>query len=310
MPEKELRSFKGNGVLRMSEVLISGFADEIDAALDRQLQKLNELGMKYLSLRGADGKNIADYTLREAEEMLLPRLKAAGLGVSSLGSPIGKIDLTDEVGFARQLGQLDTLCQIANLLGCRYIRIFSFYVPAGGADGCLTAVAEKVGRFAKVAEGYGVKLLLENEKGVFGDTAARCRTLLDCVGSSSCRAAFDFANFVQCGEDTWECWGLLKEYVDYIHIKDAVFASEKNVLCGTGEGKIHELLRRAVKEEGYRGFLTLEPHLAVFDGLNALERGDGGAVIGDNGVKDGAEGFALQYRALCAILREEQITYG
>lgn len=294
----------------MSDVLISGFADEIDANLDCQLTKLRELGMGYLSLRGADGKNIADYTLREAEESLLPRLKVAGVGVSSLGSPIGKIDLNDEAGFARQLGQLDTLCQIARLLDCRYIRIFSFYVSADGADKHLTAVAEKVGRFAEVAGRYGVMLLLENEKGVFGDTAARCRALLDAVGSPSCAAAFDFANFVQCGEDTWLCWELLKENVAYIHIKDAVSTSEKNVLCGTGEGKIREILRRAVKDEGYGGFLTLEPHLAVFDGLNALERGDGGAVIGDNGVKDGAEGFALQYHTLCDILREEQITYG
>lgn len=294
----------------MSDVLISGFADEIDADFDRQLVKLRELGMGYLSLRGADGKNIADYTLKEAEESLLPRLKAAHIGVSSLGSPIGKIEWDDEAGFARQLGQLDTLCQIARRLDCRYIRVFSFYVPAECADECLSAVTEKVSRFAAVAEQYGVTLLLENEKGVFGDTAARCRALLDRVGSPSCAAVFDFANFVQCCENVSVCWEMLKKNVRYIHIKDAVSTSEKNVLCGTGEGKIRKILRQAVKEEGYRGFLTLEPHLAVFDGLNALERGDGGAVIGDNGVKDGAEGFALQYHTLCTILREEQITYG
>lgn len=293
----------------MEQVFISGFADEIDMDFDRQLAKLKELGIRYLSLRGADGKNIADYSYHEAQARLLPRLRAAGIGVSSLGAPIGKIDLDDKGAFLRQLGQLENLCQTARLLSCRYIRIFSFYIPDGKTDGCLDAVAEKVERFAIIAGHYDVTLLLENEKGVFGDTAARCRALLDRVGSDRCAAAFDFANFVQCGEDPEHCWELLKENVAYIHIKDASSSSEKNVLCGTGEGKIREILRRAVCRDGYRGFLTLEPHLAVFDGLSDLERGDAGAVIAENGIKSGAEGFALQYRALCQILKEEQITY-
>lgn len=294
----------------MEQVFISGFADEIDAGFDRQLEKLKELGIRYLSLRGADGKNIADYTLAEAENSLLPRLKSAGIGVSSLGAPTGKIDWDDEPGFQRQRAQMEELCKIANRLNCCYIRAFSFYVPAERADACLGTVSDKLKSFIGIAARNDVVLLLENEKGVFGDTAERCRALLDRVGGPHCAAAFDFANFVQCGEDTLYCWELLKKDVAYIHIKDAVSSSEKNVLCGTGEGNIRAILRRAVWGEGYRGFLTLEPHLAVFDGLADLERGGAGAVIAENGVKSGAEGFALQYRALCQILNEEQITYG
>ena len=81
------------------------------------------------------------------------------------------------------------------------------------------------------------------------------------LNSAHFKSAFDFANFVQCGEDTAKCWDALRPYIVYIHIKDAVSTDKENVLCGTGEGKIPELLHKAIVEEGYTGFLTLEPHL-------------------------------------------------
>ena len=66
--------------------------------------------------------------------------------------------------------------------------------------------------------------------------------ILDALGSDHFKAVFDFANFVQCGEDPVECWKLLHDQVVYIHIKDAVASDKENVLCGTGEGKIKEIL--------------------------------------------------------------------
>ena len=59
------------------------------------------------------------------------------------------------------------------------------------------------------------------------------------------KAAFDFANFVQCEQDTAECWELLHDQIAYIHIKDALPGCLLNVPAGTGLGKIPELLRRA-----------------------------------------------------------------
>ena len=96
---------------------------------------------------------------------------------------------------------------------------------------------------------------------------------------------------------------MLKEHVVYIHIKDAVSGSNENVVCGTGEGKIPQLLKKAIKEEGYEGFLTLEPHLVLFATLQSLEVEDATEVIATNKAKDGAEGYAMQYNALCEILK-------
>lgn len=287
----------------MQKIIVSGFSDEIAPELDVQLSVVKELGMRYISLRSADHKNISDYTLEEVRTGLLPRLQGAGIGVSSLGSPIGKVAVDDEAAFVKQLTQLHTLCEICNLLDCGFIRVFSFYIPHGQDPGQYRAqVVQKLGAFAKVAGEHGVVLLHENEKDIYGDTGARCLDLMQAVNSDALQCAFDFANFVQCGEDPCVCWKLLQPWVKYIHIKDAVANQNENVLCGTGDGCIEQLLRRAILEEGYQGFLTLEPHLVLFESLQSLEISAATDIIKENKYKTGAEGFAAQYKALCEIL--------
>ena len=254
----------------MEHILISGFADEISPDFDEQLRVVTSLGMEYISLRTADGKGIADYTAEEVEEKLLPRLREANVKVSSLGSPIGKINVDDEEAFEKQLVQMEELCKICKVLDCKYIRMFSFFIPEGkNADDYKEIVIEKLKKFDAIAAKYSVVMIHENEKDIYGDIKERCKIILDALGSPHFKSVFDFANFVQCGEDTMECWELLRDHVAYIHIKDAVTTDKENVLCGTGEGKIAEILKRAIKEEGYQGFLTLEPHLVLFDALGS-----------------------------------------
>ncbi len=282
---------------------ISGFADEISSDFTKQMETVTALGMHYISLRSADGKGIAEYTVDEVRENLMPRLAQYGVKVSSIGSPIGKVGVEDEEGFEKQLVDLERLCEIAKMLDCRYIRMFSFFIPEGkNADDYRDVVIEKLRRFDAIAEKHGIVLLHENEKDIYGDTAARCKIIFDALASPHFRAAFDFANFVQCGEDTEKCWELLRPYIEYIHIKDAVSDDKENVLCGTGEGKIKQLLTRAIRDEGYEGFLTLEPHLVLFDALQSLETEDAKNVIKENKAKDGAEGYTMQYNALKEIL--------
>ena len=281
-----------------NKIIISGFADEIDPQLDVQLKVVKDLGMEYICFRAADGKGVAEYTLDEVKERILPRLNAAGVKVSSLGSPIGKIDIDDDAAYEKQLQQLDTLCQICNLLDCKYIRMFSFWMLNKNPDEWKDEVLKKLRGFAEIAAKYDVILIHENEKDIYGDTAARCAGLLDELASPNFKAAFDFANFVQCGENTAECWELLKEHVAYIHIKDAVAGKNENVVCATGDGQIPEFLKKAIREDGYEGFLTLEPHLVLFATLQSLEVVDASEVISENKAKDGAEGYAKQYNAL------------
>lgn len=288
----------------MEKVIISGFADEISPDFDKQLDVVRELGMNHISLRSADGKGIAEYTADEFAADLLPRLEKAQVKISSMGSPIGKIPVDSEEDFEKQKAQLEEICKMCGMSGCRYIRMFSFYIPKDkNADDYKDTVIAKMKEFVAIAEKYGVILLHENEKDIYGDIARRCKVIFDEIRSPYLKAAFDFANFVQCKEDTKECWEMLKEHVVYIHIKDAVYSDNENVLCGTGDGKIEELLKQAICSEGYEGFLTLEPHLVLFDSLASLETEEAEKIITKNKAKDGAEGYSMQYHALMDILK-------
>ena len=281
---------------------ISGFSDEIASDFQTQLKTVNELGMRYISLRGINDKNIGDYSVEMIKKDVLPRLKQWDIGVSSIGSPIGKIYINDEDAFKKQLTMLKTLCEISQLLNCQYIRIFSFYIPKeDNFDAYKDIVVSKLKAFARIAEQYNIILLHENEKDIFGDIARRCKLILDEVNSPNFKAIFDFANFVQCGEDTQDCYDLLSDDIAYIHIKDAVYKDNFNVLCGTGDGQIESILNQFF-ESGYQGFLTLEPHLVVFDAIKDLELEHSTETIQNSAAKDGAEGYKMQYEALLKIL--------
>src|SRR5699024_8464118 len=87
----------------MSQVKISGFYDEVSSKLDDQIALIKEFGEQYLCPRVVDGKNIADYTAAEFARDIKPRLDAAGIKFSSIGSPIGKIGLYDDPAYESQL---------------------------------------------------------------------------------------------------------------------------------------------------------------------------------------------------------------
>ncbi len=283
-------------------LIISGFSDEISSNFDEQLQVVRQLGMSYISLRGIDGKNINEYSIEEVEKSILPRLESYGVKVSSIGSPIGKIFIDDEEGFSNQLDDLERLCKICHLLDCQYIRMFSFYIAKDkNYDDYKDLVVKKLKDFTQIAEKHNIILLHENEKDIYGDIGRRCKVLFDEVNSKHFKAIFDFANFVQCQEDVMDCYNMLKPNVVYFHIKDATTLDNQNVVCGTGEGRIEEILKIAIND-GYEGFLTLEPHLVIFDSLKDLELEDVTEIIKDNKNLEGKDGYKLQYDALNQIL--------
>jgi sugar phosphate isomerase/epimerase len=122
-------------------------------------------------------------------------------------------------------------------------------------------VISRMKTLVKKAEEEGVVLLHENEKDIYGDTAERCLDILETCQSHNLRAALDPANFVQCGVKPYtEAFPLLKKHIEYVHIKDALFEGGKVVSAGEGDGEVRKVLRE-LKEKGYQGFMSLEPHL-------------------------------------------------
>lgn len=243
-----------------STFVLSAFGDEIDADLATQLDVLGALDIHHLELRGAWGRNVLDLEkddLARAKALLDER----GCGVSAIGSPIGKSALSEPHDF--EVGRLERAIRAADALGTRLIRVFSFYVANDEAEQRREEVLARMALLVEHAEHVGVTLLHENEKDIYGDTAARCHDLLATVNSPALRLAFDPANFVQVGvRPMADAWPLLVEFVTHVHIKDAVFADGAVRPAGEGDGDIPHLLA-ALVERGYSGFLTLEPHLQI-----------------------------------------------
>lgn len=244
----------------MGNYRLAAFADEADGSVDGQIRAMLKNGVSMLEIRGVDGSNISDITVEKAKEVR-NKLDAAGLGVWSLGSPYGKIGITED--FKPHLEKFRRGLEIADVLGAKNIRMFSFYVDPKYPEAAKDEVFERLGQFVEAAKGSDVILCHENEKGIYGDIASRCRKIHEAF--PSIRGVFDPANYIQCGQDTKEAWEMLAPYIHYMHIKDAL-ASGAVVPAGKGIGQLPYLLSR-FKE----GVLTLEPHLSVFPGFASLE---------------------------------------
>ena len=279
----------------MSKFIISGFSDEISENIDEQFKHLNKLDITHFEVRGVNGENISELSAQKVSE-LKEKMNEYGISVSSIGSPIGKIKITDN--FDEHLELLKKIIETAKLLGTKFIRVFSFYVD-GKYEESREEVMRRMKAMTETAEKEGVVLLHENEKGIYGDMADRCFDILKTVNSENLKAVFDPANFVQCGETTYpKAFELLKPYVVYMHIKDALENGDV-VPAGYGKGHVKEIISD-LSQLGYEGFLSLEPHLGSFKGLDALEEDDKMTML------DGAtpEKFTLAYSSLMNILNE------
>jgi hypothetical protein len=286
--------------------IISGFIDEISEDFEEQLKVSHGLGLTHVCLRSIGKVNICDMPQSEIESVIIPLLNQYHLQVACLGTPLGKVYINDEEAIDDQRGKYSQIKDIAKLLDCSHIRVFSYYIPEGTSSGYWRAkVLENLTQMVDAFSQDGITVLHENEKDTYGSSSVNCLDLLETIGSKHFRAIFDFANFVQCQENPLEAFTLLYPYIDDFHIKDALSGSRKNVLCGTGSGKIYQIIN-GVRNEEKVYFATLEPHLVVFDALDSLELEPVTEVIGDNGFKTGAEGFIAQHGAFSKILEKQE----
>lgn len=273
----------------MATFHFSAFADEFSPSLDEQIRGLLENNVHLIEPRGIDGINISDLTSEKALEMK-SKLDAAGIGISALGSPIGKIGITDD--FEAHKMKLRRTCEIARILGADRIRIFSFFMPKDCEDYSpyRDEVMARIGAMLDIAEEYDILLCHENEKGIYGDTPERCLEIVrEFEGRIGC--VFDPANFIQVGAVPFpDGFHMLVPYITYMHIKDCV----KNgtvVVAGTGVGCIPEMfayLNRTIQGDMN---VTVEPHLRVFAGFADLEAGEK-TKMKNNAFETSAEAFS------------------
>ena len=271
---------------------LSGFSDEISPDFTEQCEVASGLGLKYLEVRSAWDVNILDLSPDQLDTVQ-KTLSAYGLKVSSIGSPIGKIPVVDD--FAPHLERMRHAAEVAQLLGAPYIRVFSFFIPAGDDPAAhRDEVIDRMRALVRVAEEADLILLHENEKEIYGDVPSRCLDLVRSVGSPYLKLAWDPANFVQVGVRPYtEGYAPLRPHIEYIQIKDALAADGTVVPAGQGDGEVAATIR-ALRHDGFDGFFSLEPHLALGHTTGGFS---------------GPELFTTAWRAFTDLLTTEEIEY-
>ncbi len=250
----------------MARAILSAFADEYKPALDGQIAGLSEFGIKNIEIRFIDGVNIANLSKEQVEEVRA-KLYRAGLGVSAIGSPLGKINTGDDID--AEIARAERVFEYAEMLGAKNIRMFSFYLSEDKTEEeNKTIVYTALERMLASARKHGVTLCHENEAKIYGESPKACRELLDHFGGEL-KCVFDMGNFVLDGYDPMEAYELLRDYIEYFHIKDSLSAGAI-VPPGCGEARIAEIISRHAEHSRKDFFVTLEPHLETFSGLNAL----------------------------------------
>ena len=243
----------------MITIKLCAFSDEADPSLDGQIAALKRNNVPYMEMRGVDGKNVTQLTLDEAKA-IREKLDANGIKVWSIGSPIGKVDINTD--FDEYMNLVRHTCALANILGAQKIRMFSFFNAYEQKE----KVFEYLTCMAQAGAEYGVDMCHENEKDIYGDTKERVQEIMDNV--QGLKYIYDPANYLQCGESADDTLDMFHATTDYFHIKDVVLSSGAIVPAGLGDGKIDELVARITEDKT----LTLEPHLAIFEGYSHIDK--------------------------------------
>lgn len=242
-------------------IKLSAFADEASPKLSGQIEALLRNGISYIDVRSVEGKNVLDFTPEEARGYN-DALRAAGIRVYSIGSPIGKVDI--DCDFDEYLKSAAHIFELAKIFETDRVRMFSFFEAYEKEE----LVIEYLKRLVKLADEYGVKLYHENEKKIFGDNAERTVKILDSV--PGLLSIYDPANFVEVGEDMQKAMELLHKRTDHFHIKDVIRETGELVPAGYGDGMLRELVEN-IDPNADEMVLTVEPHLAIFAGYAAID---------------------------------------
>lgn len=239
-------------------IRLSAFADEASKSLEGQIAALKRNGISYLEVRGINGTNVSKLTEEEATAYA-KQLSDAGIQVWSIGSPLGKVKI--DCDFEEYKETVAHVCRMAQIFGTDKIRVFSFHEAYESEETVYAYLREMV----KIAERYGVQLYHENEKRIFGDTVERVLKIRDNV--EGLKYVYDPANYLEVGEDSAYSLNTLHGMTDYFHIKDVISATGELVPAGCGDGRIGELVAKITDDK----VLTLEPHLAVFQGYSEID---------------------------------------
>ena len=279
---------------------LSAFADEAAPSCEAQIAALQRAGLSHIDIRNIDGYSIVALPLEAARD-IKQKLDDAQIKVAMFGSPIGKIDIADEMD--GELEKLRHLGELAPILGCNAVRMFSYYNKNEQAhDVWRQESLARLEQLREVAKECNLVLYHENERHIFGDLCEDVQAIAG-LRDSHLKLIFDFDNYNQSGEDVWDNWTKLRDVTDAIHLKDSKKSGEKyqHTPAGQGDGQIAKILADAASRN-WSGPVTIEPHLSHSGAVAAT--GPSGEANEAYGKMPTTESFHIACEAAKRVLEE------
>ena len=251
----------------MAEFILSAFADEAGTSLAEQIAALKRNEINYIEPRNINGKPILTLTDDELKE-IKAELDKNGIKVNSLGSPIGKYPIKED--FDTHLKDFMRAIEVCKLLGTDKMRMFSFFVEQAEIATYRDEVLRRLNVMAGIAKEHGILLCHENESDIYGQNPKEMYDIMTNV--PGIYGIFDPANYRMNGQDVIDGINATLINLGYLHIKDAIYSSQLIVPAGDGEGKIAEILDIVNAATDKPVYLTLEPHLFLFDAYKGIDK--------------------------------------
>lgn len=253
---------------------LSVIVDEISMDFEYALDVMLEYGVKSAELRSLWDANVVDLP-EEQIARAKSALKGRGMTVSCIASPFFKCDLggsaveavgrthqARERGLDEQMALLDRCINLAQTFDTKFIRVFSFWKRGDLTDDVEARIVRAFEEPAAKAEKAGIVLGLENEHACYLGTGEETARVVRRIDSPSVRAIWDPGNAFCAGEVPYpNGYEAIREFIVHVHLKDVVRMDGKPEVVRMGDGDVDYVGQfRALKADGYSGFLSLETH--------------------------------------------------
>ena len=212
-------------------------SDEISQDFEHALKVVKELGVEYVELRTLWNRYVVDFSDSELHEVksLVERYE---LGVSHICSPTFKIYIDNDRDYEKHLSILRRAIEITKFFDLEYTRIFTFWWQ-GSLELYVDKIVEKFQPAIEMAEKEGIYLIIENEYSCFVGTGNELKLLIDKLKSRWIRVLWDPGNAFFARETPYpHGYSKVRDYVMYMHLKDAGVENGRFVFKPIGKGMI------------------------------------------------------------------------
>ena len=240
---------------------LSVITDEVSQDLERVARFAKRFKLDGIEIRSLWNKGPHELVERASE--IRATLRKYDLEVCCIASPFFKANIDDEKEYAQHIEILKKVIELAKSLDTNLIRGFTFW-RKGPLDEYLDRILSKFEEPLDIIKSEGVVLLIENEPSTHVNNGRRLAQFLEALRANCVMGLWDPGNdmFDPEGETPYpEGYEHVRGKIAHIHIKDGKRVERKAVWTPVGEGEVDYIGQlRALKEDDYTGYLSLETH--------------------------------------------------